>query len=194
MTDHPSPSTLAGMIRHSAPLLLRFLQGFDESNRTIQPPGLPNHPIWILGHTAFTMARFGHLIGNAAPSGADFISDATASASSSNREQRFLIDDIQKDSTPTDDPHRYPSLARGQEIFARAVEDLARAIESLPPARLQESVPWNDGPQRIDALAIRLCFHNGMHSGQLTDLRRVLGLSRVLPTSSSEAKSATPRQ
>ena len=72
MTNQPSPATLALMIRGSAPLLLRFMRGFDESNRTLQRPGMPNHPIWILGHSAFTMARFGHLAGGPVPNEKDF--------------------------------------------------------------------------------------------------------------------------
>ena len=191
MTNQPSPATLALMIRGSAPLLLRFLRGFDESNRTLQRPEMPNHPIWILGHTAFTMARFGHLAGGPVPNEKDFAPE-DGSDGAQNSAIRFRADDVMKDSTPVGDPDFYPSLARGQEIFSRAIEELACVLESLPTERLQETVLWNGDPLRIDALAIRLCFHNGLHAGQLTDLRRGAGFDRVLPTSPVAAKQSRP--
>ena len=152
MTNQPSPATLALMIRGSAPLLLRFLRGFDESNRTLQRPEMPNHPIWILGHTAFTMARFGHLAGGPVPNEKDFAPE-DGSDGAQNSAIRFRADDVMKDSTPVGDP---------------------------------------DDPLRIDALAIRLCFHNGLHAGQLTDLRRSAGFDRVLPTSPVAVKQSRP--
>jgi len=191
MTAQPSPHTLAQMIRASAPLLLRFLRDFDESNRALQLPGLPNHPIWILGHTAFTMARFGHLVGGPAPNEKDFAPE-DGSDGARDSSIRFRINDVMKDSQPVDDPNFYPSLARGQEIFARAAEGLACVLESLPAERLTQSILWNGDPQPIDAMAIRLCFHNGMHAGQLTDLRRASGFAHVLPTSLATSKHSRP--
>ena len=187
MTNQTAPATLALMIRGSAPLLLRFLRGFDEGNRALQRPGMPNHPIWILGHTAFTMARFGHLIGGPVPNQKDFVPE-DGSDGAQDSSIRFRADDVMKDSMPVSDPDFYPSLARGQEIFSRAVEELACILESLSADRLKDTVLWNGDPLRIDALAIRLCFHNGLHAGQLTDLRRGAGFDRVLPTTTAASK------
>lgn len=183
MTDPSSPATLARMIRQSVPLLTRFLRGFDEGNRTSQRPGLPNHPAWILGHCAFTMAKLASLAGGPTPPERDF---APGNFPSSDRlpgttPDRCFIEDIAKDSHPIDDSRRYPSLARATEIFERAASDLANFIESLPPAQLERLIDWNGSPQRIDDMAMRLSFHNGMHAGQLTDLRRALKFDRVLP-------------
>ena len=89
-------------------------------------------------------------------------------------------------STPTTDGQRYPSLARSRAIFDDAIETLARTIEIQSPERLSESVAWNDTPIRIDTLIIRVCFHNGMHAGQLTDLRRGLGFTAVLPAAKKQ--------
>ncbi len=175
MSDLPHPATLALAIRESAPLLLRFLEGFEESNRTVQTPGCPNHAAWTLGHCAYTMARTIQLIGGPPPCGRDFSPTPTSSS--------FRIDDIVKDSTPRDDPTGYPSLERSRAIFCDATEALAHVIESRSAESLTESVSWGDRPIRIDALIVRLCFHNGMHAGQLTDLRRSLGFARVLPLS-----------
>ncbi len=176
MIHNSAAATLACGIRESAPLLLRFLAGFDENNRTAQGGTCPNHPVWILGHCAFTMARFGQIIGGPAPREDDFSTTDCGAEST-----RYEIDSIAKDSQPVDDPARYPTLARGREIFTNAVEQLACTLEALPANRLTASIDWNGTQQRIDQMAIRLCFHNGMHAGQLTDLRRALKFKRVLP-------------
>lgn len=185
MTPPPCPTTLANAIRASAPLLLRFLAGFDESNRTAQTAGCPNHPVWILGHCAFTLARLAHLIGGPAAAASDF-DEAHDSGSTPRNPTRFQVSDVEKDSTPSSDAARYPTLARSSAIFSDAVEALARTIESQSSARLVESIDWNENAIRIDTLIVRVCFHNGMHAGQLTDLRRELGFARVLPAAKKQ--------
>ncbi len=175
MNSDPTPRALAMMIRESAPLLLRFLRGFDETNRTIQLDGLPNHPTWILGHCAFSMARLTQFIGGAVPSEDDF------SVTLEPKPTRYFIESIAKNSKPVDDPDRYPTLARGREIFENAIEKLACTLERTHAERLSSTIDWNGEQRRIDAMAMRICFHNGMHAGQLTDLRRALKFDRVLP-------------
>ena len=179
--DAVTVSGFARMIRESSPLLLRFLAGFDESNRARQAPNLPNHSIWILGHCAFTMARLAELIGGPAPREADFEPGEWTRAMADRAVTRFLIEEIAKDSVPSGDASRYPSLARGVEIFEHAAADLAAAIDSATAERLAETVPWVGTQQPLASLVIRIAVHNGMHAGQLTDLRRALGFQRVLP-------------
>ena len=179
--DAVTVSGFARMIRESSPLLLRFLAGFDESNRARQAPSLPNHAIWILGHCAFTMARLAELIGGPAPREADFEAGEWTEARGGRAMTRFLIEEIAKDSVPSGDASRYPSLARGVEIFEHAAADLAATVDSATAERLSETVPWIGTPQPLASLVIRIAVHNGMHAGQLTDLRRALGLARVLP-------------
>lgn len=50
-------SVLADGIEGSRMAIELFFTGFDDSNRTIQAPGLPNHFAWTLGHLAFVMHR-----------------------------------------------------------------------------------------------------------------------------------------
>ena len=188
MINEPCPTTLAHAIRASSPLLLRFLAGFDESNRTVQTVACPNHPVWILGHCAFTMSRLAHLLGGPAPSSDDFDDLERADGSDTARRDPtcFLVSHIAKDSTPTSLANRYPSLARSCEIFSAAIESLAGTIECQSSARLTESVDWNGAAIRADTLIVRVCFHNGMHAGQLTDLRRGLGFAAVLPAAKKQ--------
>ncbi len=185
MVYSPCPTTLALAVRSSAPLLLRFLAGFDETNRTAQASGCPNHPVWILGHCAFTLARLADLIGGTTSAVSDDFDDAQDSVGAGGDAvgdaARFRVSDVAKDSTPSRDPARYPSLARSCAIFNNAIETLARTIECTNSPRLLESIDWNESAIRIDVLILRICFHNGMHAGQLTDLRRGLGFAPVLP-------------
>jgi hypothetical protein len=45
---------------------------------------------------------------------------------------------------------------------------------------LDQAVSWHGGEITLRSLVIRVAFHNGAHAGQLTDLRRALGLERVI--------------
>ena len=55
--SHTHGASLAEGIEMSSVLFKRFLPGFDESNRTRQAPGLPNHLAWTLGHLAMVLNR-----------------------------------------------------------------------------------------------------------------------------------------
>jgi hypothetical protein len=60
-----SAALLADAIGSTEELLIRFLEGFDETNATAQLPGLPNHAAWTLGHLALTMHRASEQIAEA---------------------------------------------------------------------------------------------------------------------------------
>ncbi len=192
-TATTSPAAYARMIEESAPLLLRFLAGFDEGNRAVQTPSLPNHPIWTLGHCAFTMVRFAELAGSPPPASSDFELGHWDASRVQGTTDCFFIEDIAKDSTPSPDSNRYPSLARGVEVFEFAARTLATTLASATPAKLSELVPWGGSQQPISSLAIRVAVHNGIHAGQLTDLRRALGFPRILPANSPKQQPTPAR-
>src|SRR5215468_3795807 len=48
---------LAESVLASKTLTARYFAGFDDTTLTRQPPGLPNHLAWSLGHLAATMHR-----------------------------------------------------------------------------------------------------------------------------------------
>lgn len=172
--------TLARGIRYSSELTTRYLAGFDEHSRTAQTDGLPNHPVWCLGHCAFTMSRVAQTLGGDAVPESDFTEGGTPTGGGD--AQRFAIESISFNSEPNADESQYPSLARATEIFESACERLAKAIESASDEAFDADIPWGpDGATvtMID-LIFRLIFHNGTHAGQLTDLRRALEFDRVL--------------
>lgn len=161
------------------PGLARYLAGFDESNRTKQAPNLPNHAVWNLGHLALTMHRVCGLLqpGRSLPT-SDFIDGGTKSGGGD--AARFATESVSFGSIPLDDPKGYPTLARAVEIYNAACDALAAAIRATPDAELGRTLEWG-ATMQIPAylLVIRMVSHNGMHIGQLADLRRALGFKSI---------------
>lgn len=167
---------LGAAMRSSGPLVTRFLAGFDETNRTRQAPGLPNHAVWSLGHLTLTMHRLAEkLDGGPLPEGAFLTGDGRQSDA-----RRFDTESVSFGSRPTDEPAIYPSLARGREIFEEAMDRAARAIGAQSDKDLAKMHAWGKGEMSAEDLATRILFHNGIHAGQLTDLRRALGMGPVI--------------
>ena len=157
-----SASELAGAIGSTRELLIKFLEGFDDANATAQAPGLPNHAAWTLGHLALTMHR-----------AAEQISGADHALAWDPEPYAF-------GSTPTAARDAYPPLAELLENFHRAFDLLLDAIRGGGDEGLARMVNWGSSSIAARDLALRMAFHNGMHCGQLVDLRRALGLGPVI--------------
>lgn len=173
---------LAEGVLNTRVLASRYLVGFDESHRTKQAPGLPNHVVWNLGHLALTMHRAADRLDGLEGSGpvpaADFIEGGTKSGGGD--ATRFASESVAFGSVPVDAPAEYPSLARAIEIFGNACERLARSCRALSDEALQLQAPWgmNQTMPRFQ-LAMRMAFHNGFHVGQIADLRRAFGFKSI---------------
>ena len=172
--SRPCAHTLASLVRESAPLTLRFFEGFDDRNGLEQPPHLPNHARWSLGHLAFTMARLAERLGAPPPDASDFVPGDRGDA------RAFGIESMAFGSTPTPDDDRYPGMGRATEIFDHAIERLASTVEGLDDEHLQREHPWGAASMPAWKLVIRVALHNGTHAGQMTDTRRALDLGRVI--------------
>lgn len=161
---------LAAGIESCKVLTGRFLAGFGDANRTSQAPGLPNHAAWTLGHLALSFnAVANDLDGRGAP-GAGF----------SREEPGFDPAGVAFDSVPDGDATRYPDFARCLEIFDAACDRLGAAVRGASDAELQRIVKF--GPFDVTKMwtITFMIFHAGFHTGQLADLRRGLGMGRVL--------------
>ncbi len=170
--------TLADGVQATKALTLRFLDGFEESQRTTQREGLPNHVAWNLGHLALTMHRASaHLDGADVPE-RDFL--VGGSLEGGGDAERFATESVAFRSRPVDEPTRYPSLARAKRIFENAVDRLASALRAASDATLEREIAWGANRMRLDQLAYRMIFHNGMHAGQIADLRRAMGMKGVI--------------
>jgi hypothetical protein len=158
----PISGALADGIVHSAELLRRYLAGFDDSNATKQAPHLPNHVMWCMGHLAITMHRIAERI--------------------SQKEIRLGWDPepFAFGSKPVADRAAYPSWSEINKRFDAALKTLADVVRGLNDADLARSIPWGAGTISVRDAAIRMVFHNGTHTGQIVDLRRALGMERVI--------------
>ncbi len=152
----------------------RYLAGFDDTNHTSQAPHLPNHVAWNLGHCALTMHRACEKADGIGPPETDFILAAARGDAA-----RFGTESVAFGSTPTPDPTAYPSLARCTAIYHNAIDRTAATARSLPDARLEESIVWGPMNTPLSLLLMRMGFHNGMHVGQIADLRRALGFKSI---------------
>lgn len=178
-TSTTAANALAHTVRSSAPMLTRFLPGFTDENRTTQAPGLPNHAAWILGHCALTMGRLAERAGGPSiPS--DFFIEAKGGDGRRGHAGRFDADAVAVGSRPTDEPDLWPTLEICRECFDEAVETLADTIASASSEDLADSIAWGSAEYPLRDLAIRLSLHNALHAGQLADLRRALGMPRVI--------------
>ena len=152
----------------------RYLAGFDDSNHTRQAPHLPNHLAWCLGHCALTMHRAIEKFGAGPIPETDFI----IGAQRGDRE-RFGTESVAFGSTPTSDAGAYPSFARCVAIFNAASDRLARTSREASDGKLRETTAWGPGQVPLYLLAMRMCTHNGTHTGQIADLRRALGFKSI---------------
>lgn len=176
MAQQTRQQVLAHVIRQTVPLTTRFLVGFDDSSSTRQAPGLPNHASWSLGHLALTLHRAAEKIDGTPAPLEDFVVGTLAAGD----HMRFATESVAFGSTPMEDAARYPSVDRARGIFERAAERLAGVVEWASDADLERQIAWGAGTLSFADLVVRVAFHNGIHAGQITDLRRGLGMGRIL--------------
>jgi hypothetical protein len=136
------PATLAASVRSSGPLILRFLDGFDDDNRTRQALGLPNHVSWTLGHLALTMHHAADFVtGFNEPqrlSTSDWIhGDGTAGDPS-----RYDTESVAFGSAPVKEPAKYPRMSRAVEIFGVAIDRFAGECEGAAPKSFEREIKW----------------------------------------------------
>lgn len=167
---------LAAIVRASPPLLLRFVEGFDDETRAAQLPGLVNHPAWILGHCALTMHRCAEKIDGEPLPESDFLTGDGRQGDA----RRFDTESVCFGSTPVGEASNYPTLDRAVAIIERSAERLAATLERASEAQLEVEHTWATHSATVPDLVARMVNHNGTHSGQLIDLRRALGMPGIL--------------
>lgn len=167
---------VARSILASKELTARFLPGFADENFTRPAPGLPNHPLWCLGHCALMMYRTAERINGKPAPKTHFVADQDAGRS----RDAFVTGSVDFDSTPVEDTRRYPPLGRMLDSYEGAGNRLANAVRGADDDTLNQEVPWGKARMTLWLIVTRLAFHNGTHTGRILDLRRAPGLERVL--------------
>lgn len=167
-------ATIAESLTACKHLLGRYLAGFDDSSRTRQAPGLPNHVAWTLGHLAMTMHRVVEKLDGRSFPETDFVVGASRGDT-----MRFGTESVAFGSSVIADGAAFPSMARCVAIYDAACDRLAGAVRAAPESKLDETAKWGAGEGPLYLLALRMVFHNGVHTGQIADLRRALGFKSI---------------
>jgi hypothetical protein len=156
-------------------LLSRYLKGFDDTNHTRQAPGLPNHAAWTLGHCSLTMHRIAEHFGAGPLPATDFTEGSAA-----NDRERFGTETVCFNSPAPAPGSVWPPLQRCVAIYEGAVDRLAEALRASDDAKLDTMIKWGTTQIPLYQACQRMMFHNGMHTGQIADLRRALGMGSIM--------------
>ena len=141
---------------------LAFLDDVPANKASYQPVPGANHALWVIGHITVTdnqvladlakqppvcPAAWGELFGPG--------------------------------SKPQPDAARYPSLDELRRTLGQCRERLVAWFKSLPPDKLLAPLPgdWSRFAPNHAALMASLAWHEGLHAGQITVVRKSLGLA-----------------
>ncbi len=165
-------AVIADAVELSKIQMARYLAGFDDGSSVKQAANLPNHARWCMGHCAMTMHRVAEKVDGKGLPESDFSVEAGKAGT-------FHSESVSFGSKPADDSRNYPPLARCVEIYNAACDRLAGATRAAPESKLMEQVEWVTFKMPLYLLIVRMCFHNGFHTGQIADLRRALGFKSI---------------
>ncbi len=151
-----------GALSFSRDVLTSLLEDIPQDKLTHQPAPDANHALWIMGHLAITDAFF-------------------LSRIAGQEDQRFEAwkDMFFMGSTPTPDVFDYPPHAEIRDFLITCRGQLVVWFKALHVVQLK--VPLPDDLKRFGpthaGLMTSLAVHEGLHAGQLTLIRRSLGIS-----------------
>lgn len=145
-------------------VLVKAISDFPPDKVTFQTSPTDNHLLWHLGHLAMDYHWFASAL-DGKPSG--------------------VTEDVKKlfgmGSKPLPDAKVYPPLAELRKRFDEAWKRMAAAAESLrdedaaKPPLVESGGFLKDRLDTVDKTA----WHDGWHAGQLSGLRKALGLKGV---------------
>jgi hypothetical protein len=152
---------VAGNLHFADKLLRDVAKGWPADQAAWQATPHDNHLLWTFGHLASANNWFASMI------------DGQPVGGRKDWEQHFTFQ-----SKPVNDASKYPALHDVQAEYDRSLQRLSRAISSLNPAELANP-PASDamgmGQDKAD-IAMRAAWHIGWHTGQLSTVRRAMGL------------------
>jgi uncharacterized damage-inducible protein DinB len=165
-----STSTSASAVTDNGLAALSFSRGFFEKvldeippdKMMFQPVPGGNHALWQVGHMAVTDDMFLSSLGG---------------------RPALCPEGWQKlfgyGSQPSGDPSDYPSPQDVRRTFDQARQDLRDWFSSMSREQLAEPLPKDLSmfAPSFGALMSSLACHEGMHIGQLTVIRKALGLA-----------------
>ena len=150
---------------HTFEATVKFMEksvdDLSDEEMVQQPPGVPNHATWTLGHIIFSCQGMATELG-AAP---------------------WLPDDWESvfgyGSTPQSVEHPYPKKAKLQTLLADATTRLCHTVRSLDASVLRRQLSDEDFPTMGHVLLQVVVAHTAYHAGQLAVWRRAIGKESV---------------
>ncbi len=141
-----------------------FLDSIPEDKWCHQATAGCNHPLWLVGHIAWTD---------------DYFLQTLAGKESAIPES--WAETFGMGSKPTDSMRDYPPVAEVREHFNAVRESLLAWYGGLNDEQLAQPLPEQlagFAPNHA-ALGATMAWHEGMHTGQLTMARKSLGLEPI---------------
>ena len=141
-----------------------LVKDWPVEKATVGLSGQGNHALWTLGHLATTY---------------DWATTVLSSSKASLPPEWNTL--FAYGTTPTADAKAYPAFAEVRDMYERMGERLMAIARSTPEVEyfvpLREQTGWLE--HKVDAM-FKLAWHDGWHSGQLSTLRRGLGMPGVM--------------
>ncbi len=143
----------------------KLCAGFSEQQMLAQPSGGDNHLLWQIGHLATAYSWFASML------------DGKPATLGEMYDKLFGWG-----SKPTSDPSMYPAHAEVRRIHDEQYNRVLRAAAAMSDADSLKAPAIDSGgfaKHKLDALQ-KCIWHEGWHQGQISGLRRALGLPGVM--------------
>lgn len=152
-------------LRYARSILDGLFKDFPVDKHTYQPAMTDNHIIWTLGHLAITNQWFAGLLDGEPPALPDGYNELFGYKSK-----------------PNPDLAAYPPYDEVRQQYEAAFARLIRAADALRDSDLTISCAAESGGFAKDKAEVleRAVWHEGWHGGQVSALRRSLGLPPVM--------------
>ncbi len=152
-------------LRFAHTMLLDLLKGIPTDKALFQPAPTENHVMWTLGHLASSYQWFASALGGPTlekPEGFD-----TAFAYGCK---------------PLPDAAAYPDLAEVRRFFDATFDAFLTCALALPDAMVTAPCAIETSGFARDRLDMieKAAWHEGWHSGQISDIRRALGIKPLM--------------
>lgn len=143
----------------------KLCAGFPEDQLTTQPSPTDNHLLWQIGHLATGYAWFASMFDGKSASLGDAFDKPFGYGSK-----------------PVSNISEYPDHATVRKVHDEQYQRLLKAAEALDDKAATAPLPKDAGTfasSKLDAL-LKCIWHEGWHQGQISSLRRALGLPSAM--------------
>ncbi|MCB9849329.1 MAG: DinB family protein [Phycisphaerales bacterium] len=141
---------------------LGFLADIPEDKWCHQPVPGANHALWVVGHLAHTDNYF-----------------LTAIAGQASKIPADWDELFGMGSTPVGDASKYPNIAETRDYLCSLREGVLAWYGAMDEAQAATPTPDELKPfaPNFGQLAHSIAWHEGMHAGQITVVRKSLGIA-----------------